>query len=144
MHVWNNTRGTVCRQWKHGRLLLKLTLLNTILLGRQMTIQRVRVRNSNGAHVWQPVDRSVRAGRPSEGAELWSNIYRHGGNKLLHHSQRVGWGKTRKGAAHVASALGVGGAVRAVSKLGESIAHPPTITVHQSHMSALFVPWFNF
>lgn len=128
---------------------LKLTLLNTILLGRQLTIQRSELETAT-ERMYVQTRRSISqsdalntidcTGRPSEGAELWSNIYRHGGNKLLHHSQRAGRGKTRK-VLHTPLQLWV--SVRAVSKLCESTAHPPTITVHQSHMSALFVPWFN-
>lgn len=42
---------------------LKLTLLNTILLGRQLTIQRSELETATERMYVQPVDRSVRATR---------------------------------------------------------------------------------
>lgn len=54
---------TVYRQWKHGHLLLKLTLLNINLLGRQLMVQRSESETATERAYVQLVNWSVRATR---------------------------------------------------------------------------------
>ena len=56
-------QGTVYRQWKHGHLLLKLTLLNINLLGRQLMVQRSESETATERAYVQLVNWSVRATR---------------------------------------------------------------------------------
>lgn len=106
MHSWLDTQEIVYRGWKHAHLLIssgiKLTFrhftwktkdgLKSEHQHRRWTTctYRLSICQSNA------LDTSCCTARHSEGAGLYCNIYWHWGNKLLHHSQRAGWGKTRQ------------------------------------------------